>query len=346
MIDYPQLPFSRLIQSLKAVGLAGVCALLIGWIGQPVTAQVTATPVPVIPRPTLVPRVTLTPRATLTLLSGTPTRTAAPTTPPPEVTIRFESTTIRQGQVGIVSATGRDLISGNVRVFDRNYPCYPTTTGVACLIAVPITQPIQTYSALARIQRSDGQTFERNSPLTAGNGGFATEIFTLPASLNYLLRDDVQANEDDRLLSAYNMITPNRYWEGSFVQPINSPVVSAFGVIRNYTNNGATRRHTGVDLVASMGTPVLAAASGRVALSRPMDIHGNNVVIDHGWGVYTEYAHLSDRYVLPGQLVLQGDVLGLSGNTGRSTGPHLHWEVAVAGVWVNPVLFLQVKLPQ
>jgi murein DD-endopeptidase MepM/ murein hydrolase activator NlpD len=77
-----------------------------------------------------------------------------------------------------------------------------------------------------------------------------------------------------------------------------------------------------------------------------MDIHGNNVIIDHGWGIYSEYAHLSQRYVVPGQFVLQGDVIGLSGNTGRSTGPHIHWEIAVGGTWVSPVEFYKTKLPQ
>jgi murein DD-endopeptidase MepM/ murein hydrolase activator NlpD len=178
-------------------------------------------------------------------------------------------------------------------------------------------------------------------------GGFASELFTLPGNLNYLLRDDIQANEDDRLKTAYSILTPKRYWEGQFAPPVPNPViVSGFGVIRTYTNNGAVRRHTGVDLRAGMKTPVLASASGRVALSQPMDIHGNNIVIDHGWGIYSEYAHLSERYVVAGQYVLQGDILGLSGNTGRSTGPHIHWEIAVGGTWVSPVDFYKTRLPQ
>jgi murein DD-endopeptidase MepM/ murein hydrolase activator NlpD len=166
----------------------------------------------------------------------------------------------------------------------------------------------------------------------------------LPSSRLYLVSDLVQQSEDDKLLSTYRLITPTRFWEGNFTYPVGGAPSSPFGSWRNY-NNIATRRHAGYDFRAPVGTPVLASASGRVVLSRPLDIHGNNVVIDHGWGVYTEYAHLSERYVVPGQFVLQGDVIGLSGNTGRSTGPHMHWEIAVQGILVNPITFSQLSIP-
>lgn len=267
---------------------------------------------------------------------------------PGDIALQFEFQAIKQGQIGLLTVTGGDLTRGTARVMDRDYPCYPTRTGLACLIAAAIDQAVTVYPLTLTFIKKDGSTVARaGGQVTVANGGFLTENFTLPGNLNYLLRDDIQANEDDRLRTIYQIMTPSRLWEGQFVAPVPNPsIVSAFGSIRLYTNTNVVRRHTGVDLRASTGTPVLASASGRVALSRPMDIHGNNVVIDHGWGIYSEYAHLSQRYVVPGQYVLQGDVIGLAGNTGRSTGPHVHWEIAVGGVWINPTLFAQVKLPQ
>ena len=177
------------------------------------------------------------------------------------------------------------------------------------------------------------------------SGGYIQEDpFSLPGNKIYLLRDDIQASENLRLLTTYSVITPDRYWEGVFTPPVNGPLSSPFGSTRLF-NGIATKRHTGYDFKVPSGTPILASASGRVVLSRPMDIHGNNVVFDHGWGVFSEYAHMSVRYVVPGQFVLQGDVIGLSGTTGRSTGPHVHWEIAVNGVWVNPLQFMQVRIP-
>jgi murein DD-endopeptidase MepM/ murein hydrolase activator NlpD len=264
----------------------------------------------------------------------------------PPISVKYEFQRIPQAAAGLISIAGKDLARGTATVFGREYPCWPNSSGLACLIAPPMTQPVKDYPIVISVTKSDGTQIPWNSTLTVALGQFIAEPFTLPGNLNYLLRDDVQANEDDRLITAYSIITPERYWEGAFTPPINSPTVSPFGSVRTYTNNGAVRRHTGIDFRASVGTPVLASASGRVVLSRPMDIHGNNIVIDHGWGIYTEYAHLSERYVVPGQFVLQGDVIGLSGNTGRSTGPHIHWEVAIAGVWISPLAFAQMKLPQ
>ncbi|MHB8626396.1 MAG: M23 family metallopeptidase [Aggregatilineales bacterium] len=155
----------------------------------------------------------------------------------------------------------------------------------------------------------------------------------------------MEANEADRLQTAYNIITPARFWEGQFTLPLKGALLSPFGSVRQY-NGKVTNRHSGQDIHAGLGTPVLASASGQVVLARLMDIHGNNIVIDHGWGVYSEYAHLFVLYVVPGQFVLQGQIIGLSGNTGRSTGPHLHWEMAVNSILVNPVAFSQLNLPR
>jgi murein DD-endopeptidase MepM/ murein hydrolase activator NlpD len=95
--------------------------------------------------------------------------------------------------------------------------------------------------------------------------------------------------------------------------------------------------HLGVDLAVPAGTPVIAAADGRVALAEGLRVRGNAVVIDHGLGVYTAYYHLSQIRVQPGQEVRAGDLLGLAGSTGLATGPHLHWELRVFGVPADPL---------
>lgn len=261
------------------------------------------------------------------------------------ISVRFDFEFIRQGQVGLISIAGEDLLGATATTMSHEYACFPTKQGAACLIAAPMDQPIKDYPLSITAVKKDGTKIPWQSSLAVASGQFIAETLILPGELLYLLKDDVQANEDTRLLDAYSIITPIRYWEGAFTMPLNGLLQSPFGTVRQY-NGKVTRRHTGQDMRAANGTPVLASASGQVVLSRPMDIHGNNIVINHGWGVYSEYAHLSERYVVPGQFVLQGDVIGLSGNTGRSTGPHIHWEIAVSDIWVNPIAFMQIKLPQ
>jgi murein DD-endopeptidase MepM/ murein hydrolase activator NlpD len=254
---------------------------------------------------------------------------------------------LRQGTAGVILLTGPDIAGAVATALGRDYPFFPTSQGYACLLSVPMEQKIKDYPLVVTVTRRDKSTATWQDTLKVASGQFIAEdpaSFFLPANKLNLLRDDVQQSEDRRLLSTYRIVTPVRFWEGAFTMPVNGALSSPFGSVRIY-NGTVNRRHTGYDFRASMGTPVLASANGRVVLSRSLDIHGENVVIDHGWGVFSEYAHLSARYVVPGQFVLQGDVIGLSGNTGRSTGPHVHWEVAVNGTWVNPLSFMQLKLP-
>jgi len=252
---------------------------------------------------------------------------------------------LRQGTAGVITVSGPDVVGAVAVVMGRTYPFFPTNSGYACLLSVPLDQKIQDYPLTVTLTERNGSTANWLGTVKVASGGFILEDpYTLPADKVYLVNEDIQRHEDERLLSIYGMVTPARYWEGAFTFPVNGGLSSPFGSTRNFNGLG-NRRHTGQDFHATAGTPILASATGRVVFSRALDIHGESVIIDHGWGVFTEYSHLSQRFVVPGQFVLQGDVIGLSGSTGRSTGPHVHWEIAVNGIWVNPVAFLEIKLP-
>jgi murein DD-endopeptidase MepM/ murein hydrolase activator NlpD len=125
--------------------------------------------------------------------------------------------------------------------------------------------------------------------------------------------------------------------------PVNGRLMSPFGG-RTDPLNGEGAMHTGVDLAASMGTPVHATADGIVSHASWANQYGNLVVIDHGDGMQTYYAHLSAFSVIEGQEIRRGDVLGHSGATGRVTAPHLHYEVRIGGTPVNPYKYLADSL--
>lgn len=263
----------------------------------------------------------------------------------PSIVINKEFQFIEQGSVGVIRVTGPDIVNAEARVFDRVYPFFTITQGFATLISVDMRQRIREYPLTVTLSMKNGTQVKWEDKVKVNSGGFIAEPnFVLPSDRLYLLNPDIQTNEDLRLTSVYAGLTRERFWDGPLSVPMTGRFGSPFGSVRSYTD-GQTRRHTGADISAVTGTPIVASSNGRVVFARQLDIHGNHVVIDHGWGIFSAYSHLSVLYVVPGQFVLQGDIIGLSGNTGRSTGPHLHWEIAVNGVWVDPVRFREVKLP-
>ena len=144
-------------------------------------------------------------------------------------------------------------------------------------------------------------------------------------------------------------VTPEKMWNGQFVSPVPAELkdcwTSLFGNRRSYNNGPYESFHSGLDFCGQVGTKLYAVAPGKVVYTNTLIVRGGVVVIDHGWGVYTGYDHLSKILVQQGEIVQSSQVIGLGGATGRTTGPHLHWEVWVGGVQVNPVDWLSSTFP-
>jgi murein DD-endopeptidase MepM/ murein hydrolase activator NlpD len=139
-------------------------------------------------------------------------------------------------------------------------------------------------------------------------------------------------------------VTPEREWSGQFAAPADAEISDIFGVQRVF--NGKTQStHFGLDFRVHTGTPVTAMNDGTVLLARFLYYEGNFVVIDHGQGLLSLYLHLSEFKVKEGDLVKRGQVVGLSGGTGRATGPHLDVRVRWQGIYLDPARLLQLPLP-
>jgi murein DD-endopeptidase MepM/ murein hydrolase activator NlpD len=141
-----------------------------------------------------------------------------------------------------------------------------------------------------------------------------------------------------------NRITPNREWSGQFAAPAAATISDVFGSQRIF-NGKTSSPHLGLDFRVPSGTPITAMNDGTVLLARPLYFEGNFVVIDHGQGLLTLYLHLSEFKVKEGDPVKRGQEIGLSGGTGRATGPHLHVAVRWQGTYLDPARLLQLRLP-
>ena len=135
----------------------------------------------------------------------------------------------------------------------------------------------------------------------------------------------------------------NPLWSGNFQVPVKAAATDSFGTCRTF-NGKLASIHKGTDFRAASGTPVLAGNSGTVILAQKLFYEGNCVMVDHGLGLISISMHLSRIDVKPGELVTKGQTLGLSGATGRVTGPHLHWAIRWQGVMLDPVKLLHLNL--
>ena len=136
---------------------------------------------------------------------------------------------------------------------------------------------------------------------------------------------------------------PEPLWSGNFRAPVVAPPTDSFGTRRVF-NGKLASIHKGMDFRAATGTPVRAGNSGVVVLARPLYYEGNCVIVDHGLGLWTISMHLSRIDVKEGQHVAAGELLGLSGATGRVTGPHLHWAVRWQDAYLDPAKLLRLDL--
>jgi murein DD-endopeptidase MepM/ murein hydrolase activator NlpD len=142
----------------------------------------------------------------------------------------------------------------------------------------------------------------------------------------------------------FKHIEPERLWAGDFEPPVKAPISDVFGTGRTF-NGKVQSRHQGLDYAVPAGTAVDAVNEGTVLLARPLYFEGNCVVLDHGQGLLTIYMHLSDIKVKEGESVKRGEELGLSGGTGRATGPHLHIAVRWQGIYLDPATLMKLQIP-
>lgn len=162
------------------------------------------------------------------------------------------------------------------------------------------------------------------------------ELAVDDAFVNLSQKDKKRSEAEAEILRGiYLRTTAERFFENAFEVPIASPTFSRFGARRVF--NGVPKApHNGTDIAADTGVPVWAAAGGKVVLARNLFYSGNTVVLDHGWGLYSVYAHFSKILVKEGETVRKKDLIGNVGATGRVTGAHLHWGLKFHDVRVDP----------
>ncbi len=226
--------------------------------------------------------------------------------------------------------------------------CLKAKRGWVALVGVDFDQPTGTYPM--EVDRGKGAE-RRTYPIAVLAAKFGVQTLTLPdkqVDLDpaTLQRVQVEKERFTALWDAPVLVNADANdagprWTEAFIAPISGRPGGTFGQ-RRIINGQPRNSHTGEDIAAPSGTPVAASNAGVVALVGDFFFNGHSVVIDHGAGLFTMYFHLLDVAVQPGATVARGDVIGRVGQSGRATGPHLHWGARLNGARVDPFSLLHL----
>jgi len=263
------------------------------------------------------------------------------------IVLKLSAAAASQGGPASGRNFGRETLS---RTFCRmGWPADPCLarnsrlSQASCTSWVDLEKPAGRYEWKLSWSGADGKPFTCSLPVTVRAGKFPTEHLTVEKQ--FVQPDPEQqkrAEEDQKKMKAiYDTVTPEVLWKGKFVMPLKGVTTGGNFGRRRILNGEARSPHAGVDFPAAAGTPVYAAQSGNVVLAENLYYSGNTVVIDHGFGIYTLYAHLSEIEVKAGDTVDASDEIGKVGATGRVTGPHLHWGLTIEHARVNALQIVQ-----
>jgi len=273
-----------------------------------------------------------------------PTRSA--TLPAPILAVEFVPPQVAQGHTLFLKVrTEREVsLAGNV---DGRSLTFTGAGGEYWALAgfPPWSEPgAHPWSIVAT--DNEGRAVEASGYLLVTAADFPIQYIDLPTEREGLLDPELVQAEWARVKALYLQVTPSKLWQGRFLLPVEGEVSSLFGTRRSYEGGPVASYHMGVDYAAREGAPVVAANSGRIALAEELIVRGKTVIIDHGLGVHGGYFHLSGIAVVSGQEVERGALIGYVGSTGLATGAHLHWEMRIGEIGVDPTEWTVRDIPE
>ena len=263
---------------------------------------------------------------------------------PPEVS-KFEVNPLIfvEGETGLFRLTTSAPMTINGTFLNRTLSAAADqgSTVYSILVGIPMFTETGVYPLSLSLTDTAGKVLLLDVNIQVLAGAYSKESITLASNRTDLLDPNLEAAELQTMQRLMSNFTPTRYFDGPMSLPAAASISSPFGRKRSYNGGPFDHFHAGTDFAGAPGTPVMAAASGYVVFAGKLDVRGNVTIIDHGLGIYTVYCHQTTQSVKVGDYVSTGQPIGTVGSTGRVTGPHLHWELWVNGVQVDPMQWVQ-----
>jgi murein DD-endopeptidase MepM/ murein hydrolase activator NlpD len=214
------------------------------------------------------------------------------------------------------------------------------------IAGISLETPPGAYSLELAGTTKTGKDLSFKKRFAVGKGKYHSIVASVPKKFTEPNAEQLHRIDEEKTLKGrvFARVTPEREWAGNFRAPAKAQISDVFGTSRTF-NGRVQSVHQGLDYAVPEGTPVIALNSGTVVLAQPLYFEGGCVVLDHGQGLFTLYMHFSKIEAKEGDHVTKGQELGLSGGTGRATGPHLHVAVRWQGIYVNPITLLGIEMP-
>jgi murein DD-endopeptidase MepM/ murein hydrolase activator NlpD len=249
-----------------------------------------------------------------------------------------------QGDLVEVKVGGEDLVAVDGLLGKERIYFHSNSIGeLSALVGIDVEAKPATVKLVLKATTAGGEQRRREIPLKINAKAFHKESFNVPPSFDQMSPENLAEirREQAAFAGAFANTAPERFWSLPFLRPVPQEAsASSFGS-RRIINGVPRAPHSGTDLSAPAGTEVIATNHGKVALVGNYFFAGGSVIIDHGGGLYSMYFHLSEFKVEEGAMVRRGDVVALSGGTGRVTGPHLHWGVRLNNTRVDALTLLR-----
>jgi murein DD-endopeptidase MepM/ murein hydrolase activator NlpD len=263
--------------------------------------------------------------------------------PAPITALYMNPQVLIEGKTSYIQVRAESSVTITTQFLERSLQAVPLADDVyRIFVGVPVfTEPGVYPLELEVLSDLSDETATISANVQIVRGPYGNENIQLIAGRDNLLNTNVEDAESKLLERIVTPFTADRYLQGKMSLPAAAAITSNFGTRRSYNGGAVDRYHSGTDFAGVPGTPILAPAPGRVVLADTLNIRGNATVIEHGWGIYTGYWHQTEIYVGLGDIVETGQIIGTIGSTGRVTGAHLHWELWVNGVAVDPMQWVQ-----
>jgi len=265
--------------------------------------------------------------------------------PPPFESITLSETRIAQGRTLVVYITLSAEAKLTAQFEDRPVSLAGDGKTYWGIVGVHPLSEVGVYSLAFRATLSDGSESAVAQNVVVTTGPYSTETIQVIPGRESLLEPELIRAEANKLALIWNQTTPYKLWEGAFIYPVeNARITSPFGTRRRYGGGPVNGYHAGTDF-GGAGNPIYAPAAGVVVLAETLNVRGNAVLIDHGMGLYSGYWHQSETAAQVGDQLNPGDLIGYIGDTGLVTGPHLHWEMRLGGIAVEPLQWVEESIP-